>query len=280
MFPTERAAILETLRSTARRLSEDQTSIEGIPPSPVVGANGHPERLDFPKPSPNMLPRNEEHSPSMDSIPEEQGYQEELLANLPEHANNAPDFEGVGNGAIEELENETSSVKVETVAEAVIPEPPPTPIEPTQTNPEDQTDGLFIAAKPVTPVIHDNGEQLGAEQNIPSKGEEVVSPKTGPSIMIEAATPSSSLRTRGSEQGNKPVDTAKSTAIEEENDRGQLTSRRPSSPLPERPLTPASMRSAGKDAKSKNFLKNFLKLVFVDWIGGFFRRLCGGRRHT
>jgi hypothetical protein len=37
------------------------------------------------------------------------------------------------------------------------------------------------------------------------------------------------------------------------------------------------MRSATRDTKSKNILKAFWRVVFVDWIGGLIRALCGGR---
>jgi hypothetical protein len=78
---------------------------------------------------------------------------------------------------------------------------------------------------------------------------------------------------------DKPADTATSTGIEEENGRAKLRSRRQQSPeRPDRPLTPSSVQSAGKDAKSKNFLKAFWRVVFVDWIGGLITRVCGGSR--
>jgi hypothetical protein len=40
------------------------------------------------------------------------------------------------------------------------------------------------------------------------------------------------------------------------------------------------MRSANLVAKSRDLLKNILRLIFVDWIGGLIQRLCGRRRRT
>jgi len=274
-FPCERKAILEAVRSTARRLSEDQVSFEGVPHSPVVGANYHPERLDLPSPSPNILAKNDERSPSLDSIPEEHGYQEELLATLPtamEQLKEKPDYEGVGNGTAEEFKGDNSAIHAKESSGLS----------------EGQMDGSFISPNPVqlpvTPFVHDNSKQLGEPDtdSIPEI-QQIATPPDGPSIVVQPATPGTSLLNRVSDRSdpfNGPIDAAKASAIEEENGRKQLTSRKSVKPNEERPLTPTSMRSAGKDANSKNFLKSFLKIVFVDWIGGLIMRLCGGGRHT
>jgi hypothetical protein len=108
-------------------------------------------------------------------------------------------------------------------------------------------------------------EPAPEEVNVASKG-----------VTFEEPALGESTKTDG-----KSADTAKSTGIEEENGRGQLKSRRQQSPeRSERPLTPSSVHSAGKDAKSKNFLKAFWRVVFVDWIGGLLMRLCGGSRRA
>jgi hypothetical protein len=136
-------------------------------------------------------------------------------------------------------------------------------------------DGSRAVPSPVTQFVLGN-PQLGNDAD-PIR--EVSTGTEGPNITVQPATPGgSSTKT---DPSSKPVDTAKATAMEEENGRSQLKSRN-KQPVPtaERPLTPSSMRSAGQDAKSKNFLKAFWRVVFVDWIGGLIMRLCGGRRHT
>jgi hypothetical protein len=106
---------------------------------------------------------------------------------------------------------------------------------------------------------------------------EITTGSEGPNITVQPATPG--LSSTKTDFNPKPLDAAKSTAIEEENGRNQVKPRKqPKSQSRERPVTPTSMRSASKDAKSKNLLKAFWRVVFVDWIGGLIRALCGGGR--
>lgn len=276
-FPSEREAIFEQVRSCQRRMSEDQPSIEAAPPSPVVGVNNHIERFDLPSPSPNIFTKNEARSPSLLSIQEEHGDHEELPA-LPKsitHPKSEPDLRD----ATTKDERETS-VEVHEVA---VESPPAHSSEPFQTQVEEQVGEPHISpgqiALPDTPFSVDDSKQLDSEDGSP---QEIVNPVNGPSITVQPSTPGTSMMDRGSDPFERSIDIAKTTAIEEENGRNghaQLTSRKTTSPVPDRPLTPASLRSAPKDAESKNFLKAFLNLVFVEWIGGFIMRLCGGR-HT
>jgi len=111
------------------------------------------------------------------------------------------------------------------------------------------------------------------------KAKEILTPEEGPNITIQPATPGSSMKTGATDPSSKPIDTAKTTTIEEGSGRTRLMSRKAPVPSHERPLTPTSMHSAGKDAKSRNFLKAFWRVVFVEWIGGLIMRLCGGNRH-
>jgi hypothetical protein len=82
-LPSDRASILQQVRTSQTRLAEDETSIDGIPPSPVVGATRHPEDLELSVPPPAILALSQERSPSLESINEEEGlnlYQNRLLA--------------------------------------------------------------------------------------------------------------------------------------------------------------------------------------------------------
>lgn len=288
-FPRERAAILEQVRSCQRRLSEDETTIDGIPPSPVVGSNGNSERHDLPIPSPNMLARHVDRSPSLDSIQEEHGHREELLSELPKAMtppNNVPDFEGVGNSSNTNGISAENERKTSVDVQEVGPESPPNGVvEPAAGEAEEHTDAEGVTQMPSIPNIEDIKPKEPApfvEDSGPVDDKtprEIVSPEEGPNIMVSPATPGSSLNTKKSDPFDQPakVDTAKASAIEEENGRTNLKSRKP---IVERPITPTSMRSQGKDAKSKNFLKAYLHLFFVEWIGGLIMRLCGGGRHT
>ncbi|KAH7419579.1 hypothetical protein BKA64DRAFT_21126 [Cadophora sp. MPI-SDFR-AT-0126] len=116
---------------------------------------------------------------------------------------------------------------------------------------------------PATPFVVGN-RQLGHDEDEVQK---IIIP-SGPSIQVHPATP------KGSAAGQNPLDTAKSTAID--NNNTQMKSRKqPAKSLPDRPLTPSSMR--GKE-QSRNFLKAFWRVVFVEWIGGLIIRLCNGGR--
>ncbi|KAI9047923.1 hypothetical protein LZ554_007725 [Drepanopeziza brunnea f. sp. 'monogermtubi'] len=141
---------------------------------------------------------------------------------------------------------------------------------------------------PATPFVVGN-RQLGHDD-----GEvQAITTTGGPNILVEPATPAASTAlsnpmdqpgvnqplAQSAKPVEQPIDTAKTTAIEGKNGSGKLTSRKqPPSPVPERPITPSSLHSAGKDAGSRNFLKAFWRVVFVDWIGGLIVRLCGGNR--
>lgn len=263
-------------------MSEDETSIEGIPPSPVVGANYHPERLDLPSPSPNILARHEDRSPSLGSIPEEGGHRE-LLSELPKALitpKSVPDFEGVGSSLIVNgTDGRETSVEVEEVgAES----PPPGPVEPIDSKAEEHTDEQGVTQMPAIPLPIEEPAPFVEENSVKIDDEstrEIVTPVEGPNITIQPATPGSSLNSKRADPFIKSiaVDTAKATAIEEENGRTTLKSRKAPSPTTDRPRTPNSMRS---EPNSKNFLKVFLNLVFVEWIGGLIMRLCGGGRTT
>ena len=284
-FPSERNAILEQVRISLNRLPEDQTSIDGIPPSPVVSAKNHLEHMEHPSPSPRLLITD--RSPSLNSIPEagEEGYREELLSALPEGtnlnlSNGEPQLSQSSHEKeiIQVQEARKQSFDVQEVSET----PPSHDLESTETvtiNDNPTADGAYMEPEPVklpvTPFVHDNSRQLG-EQELRIK--EIATPEEGPLITVQPATPGSSLKTTNTDPFSKPIDTAKASAIETENGRSQLTSRKHAAPSPERPLTPTSMRSAGKDAKSRNFLKAFWRVVFVEWIGGLIMRLCGGDR--
>jgi hypothetical protein len=283
-FPSDRVSILAKLRETQRYMAEDETNVDTIPPSPVVGANLPAERLDLPSPSPNMLARSDERSLSLDSIPEGDDYLEEVLANIPNTGDKSIDgeaFEGIGIGE-RNLERKMS-VDVHEVA----PESPHIVQENAEAE-EKVTPGSIE----LPPRILGDGEELNGPRQI--------TPETGPSIVVSPATPGLSVK-----HTNSPVDIAKIAAIEEENGRTQLKSRKSTdvaststdigkstatesgitprtqvSPTSERTLTPTSIRSMPKEANSKNFLTNFFKILFVDWIGGFFVKLFGGHRNA
>lgn len=122
------------------------------------------------------------------------------------------------------------------------------------------------------PPVTDNKE-LGHSEEI----QEITTGSDTPNITIQPATPG--LSTIDKEFTPKPLDEAKTTAIEEENGRAQVKSRKQAKPpSSERPESPSSLLSTTREPKPKNFLKAFWQVIFVDWIGGLIRALCGGGR--
>lgn len=282
-FPSERGAILARFRTSQSRLPEDETSLDGVAPSPVVRANYLSDRMEVPSPTPGL--RGEERSPSLDSIPEggEEGYREAVLSSLPSgtnlNLNNGEPHLSQGTNKDESLPLQKELPRKTNVHVHKVEDTPTLKPETTQTSTNDDPDlDRANTALPAIPNVSDHGKRLGkrGEQN----NQPIVNPEDGPEITIQPATPGSSLNTTTTNPSNKLVDTAKATAIDAENGRFKLTSRKPVPAPAERPLTPTSMRSAGKDAKSRNFLKAFWRVVFVEWIGGFIVRLCGGSRNT
>jgi len=205
-FPSERRLILESVRTSASRLNEDETAIE-TSSSPVIGPEPYVERLGAPSPSPHL----ETSGGSLDSIPEDSNREEAATS--------------------DELDNE---------------------------GPGPSIDGHEVSPR------------------------EIVSPKEGPTDTVESATPGASLKAQSSDEPfeQSVENTAATSGIEEGGDPTQLTKRKAPSPAAERPATPSSTRPTGQDAKSKGFLRSFLSLIFVDWIGGLITRICGGDRHA
>ena len=375
IFPTDRAAIIHTIRRLSERLPEDVPDLDIVPPSPVIGSNGLPIERQSPAPSPIVLAR--QISPSLDSITEENDEHQDYFASMLEVSKLAStnsekedtvltkgsnDSTVVHKGAENEKLDGTheavepdSTKSAEIESEKVITEPsveveessPPVkdeiepkeisnenaeesrepelsttsqgkdektkaknteeaPIvelpegsgEPELTSSEEQSEEKTTAPEqipsavkevgpetpptaPVEPTLNAHApsdvtpfvvgdKQLGHDEE---QVQEIATPADFPNITVQPATPAA-LKT---EFLPKPLDTAKSTAIEEENGRQVKSRKNPRSQSPERPVTPSSMRSATRDAKSKNFLKAFWRVVFVDWIGGLIRVLCGGR---
>jgi len=376
MFPTDRAAIIHTIRRLSERLPEDVPNPEIVPPSPVIGPNGQLIERQWPAPSPIVLAH--QNSPSLDSITEENDEHHDILGSLPEalklpsnssekesmalsrglssnisavdgveneeldatHESVEPEHskpaevesEKVPNQANRELEEQTTGngieskeVQIENVAdesrepelssvtqntveeptvqkteEASIIEPAEGSGEPELTSSKDQSEekpkvkeqisSEFKEVGPESPPAEPVEKILAQDPQVPSSTtpivignrqlghdeeeiQEITTAGDNPNITVHPATPAAST----TEFIPRPLDAAKSTAIEEENGRTVKSRKNPRAKSPERPVTPNSMRSAARDAKSKNFLKAFWRVLFVDWIGGLIRALCGGR---
>ncbi|RDW59531.1 hypothetical protein BP6252_12618 [Coleophoma cylindrospora] len=271
-FPHDRRSILERVRTVETRLDEDETKFEGVPPSPVVGANRSPDSRLLASPSAALLASDEARSPSRSSFGEGTEPLEKLTrlpsavslrsSGVSELKRITEEDDSISNGGLE------SSLEVEESSDDVDQSEP----IPDSTTPPEQT-GNGTHKEPEL--------SNGAKSSDAEKVKEVESGVAGPQILVHSATPSSStpnLLNEASDKDSKSND-GKSTGIETEDGRSsQLTARKQPTPA-ERSITPNTIRS--EHAKeSGNILKAFWRVVFIDWIGGFLSRLCGSRRQT
>ncbi|KAK2625976.1 hypothetical protein QTJ16_004238 [Diplocarpon rosae] len=179
----------------------------------------------------------------------------------------------------------------------------PPPGDPNERSVADSLDGAESGPLPVappqipaTPFVVGGNRQLGH----PDEDGPTLTSSHGPSILVEPATPGPSAQddplaqpvgtsfaaaaaqAPDGEPTTAPAsDLARTTAWADEHGTSNTLRSRSSkhhpSAMPDRPRTPTSLRSTGKDVHSRNFLKAFWRVVFVEWIGGLIMRLCGGR---
>lgn len=290
-FPSNINQILEHVRRLENHSSEDQIDGEGNSRSLGPTNGNHHGRSDLATPSPQSLAH--ECSPSLLPIVEEntEGEPESKLTALPPSMEKEQNNENTSDDAKKDPgEQNTGTNDAETLERASSESPiPPTittsrpssPQPPAMKFPEGSSKlHPVLPALPLTPFVEDKSLNLSSTKLSPT-----LSPteqgKDSPSITVQPATPAASVNAIIYDPISEG-DAAKTTSFaEENNDDSQLRARKqPTSSAAERSLTPSSMRSAGNDAKSRNFLRAFFQVVFVDWIGGLIRRLCGGGRHT
>ncbi|RAL63659.1 hypothetical protein DID88_003702 [Monilinia fructigena] len=281
----------EHVRRLENRLSEDQTDVEGNSLSPIA-TNGshHAEVADFPAPSirphehessPSLLPIVEENAegepeselsapppPSMEKAQSDGNLSDESKKEGGEQATGADDAE-ISERASQDSVSQLPSI---TAHRSSSPRRPAMKLDesPSKLHP-------VLPTLPPTPFVKNEPLNLeGSAQGSPNTEEG----RNSPTITVQPATPAASVNTEANDSVPKEK-AAKSTSFAEENGDSQLRARKqPASNVPDRSITPSSMRSAGNDAKSRNFLRAFFQVVFVDWIGGLIRKLCGGGRHT
>jgi len=265
-FPSDYNGIMQHVKRLETRMSEDQTSIKSIS-SDHLGDN---DDVVLPTPSPRSLAQ--QGSPPLGSIAEEnaEGDGQDKLTPLAEANSEATKDIGSTDKAGKEEEEvpqqkedkPTDESPKGTSGPSEVPESVPTPNTLEQPKPT-LPDTPFVENKEIT-AADSAAKRLAGGQ--------------GPDITIQPATPGSSVNT--TDPMTKQTG-AKSTSFAETNDESQLRARKQTpSRMPERSITPTSLHSVGNNDKSRNFLKAFFQVVFVDWIGGFIKKLCGGGRHT
>jgi hypothetical protein len=285
-FPTDRAGIMEHLREMQERLPEDEVKLDLAPRSPVIDPNNpRADRRgsrDLPAVSPVVLAQR---SPSLDSIAEDNDESSNVLAAAPVKLNG--EDKSATNG-INVTKHEIAAVTSDELPVGKENEAPLLEPEGKLRHLGGSVDGSDESG------LNARLEQLeveNTETDEPVTEHLVKEPvdKVAKKDVSEGQDAEPTKSTEESTDGAAEVipeqnDSAKSTAVESGTDDTQVKSRkRQPSPArsPERPVTPTSMKSPGRDVqndKERNIFKAFFRVVFVEWIGGFFLRLCGGRR--
>ncbi|KUI59545.1 Midasin [Cytospora mali] len=180
-----------------------------------------------------------------------------------------------------------------------------TPERATTPKPEEPSSPREPAPNPARPVA----EEDVAEENVDTvestaKAEPAVPMPPSPSIVISKAPDTQPVEElpqaawSSSEDGPKDIevtssnsgitgtesrtDTAATSSGVEDSQAGSLRKRpaQQNNPI-DRAGTPGSITDTGREAaKSGNWFTAFFRLIFVDWVGGFVSRLCGGKRKT
>lgn len=184
-------------------------------------------------------------------------------------------------------ETEQSGYLTPERAATPIPEEPGSPREPAPNAAapvaEDDIDTVAstaeaVEAEPFIPVPPSPRIVVSkAEDTLPEELPQAasVSSEDGPH---DTETPSSISGTTGTES---VTETAATASGMEDSQPGSLRKRTAPQPSPtDRAGTPAISETGREAAKSGNWFTAFFRLIFVDWVGGFVSRLCGGQRKT
>ena len=312
-FPRERHLILERVKISAARLSEDETVWQSLSQCPAAGgdhqaqSSEHSEQSESSSLPPGRV-AGEGRTPSLDSIPEEHAYAGEGFSALPGsmHAkHDQSEFEGLGYRRNEQL----ATHREEPEPPANVYEPNSAGLQPitelTQNTVPTRTsvcvgiqgttcesrmpcrlhpDSRDISARQTMDGAHVEEESLQSLPTNPdssnqaardTKGDgELGLPGEWSSAINEQSLITSSLRARSGHISDPSVTGSAGSGL------SSLTNRKAVSPLPERPFTPNSMRSVNLIARSRELLETFLRLIFVDWVGGMIKRLCGRVRRA
>jgi hypothetical protein len=313
-FPCERHLILEKVRTSATRLSEDETVWQVLSQCPISGSNDQPERSEVSERSESSSSSpgrvaGEARTPSLDSIPEEYAYAGESFSALPGAMHTKHDqseSEGLGHGKHEALATHNEE-----------PEPTPKAYEPKSAAPQPRAEltqhtvPRRTSARVDIPSttcniqapgrLHPDSRDITAWQTMDGahgEGESVQSILINADIGNQGATDTSrdgelsflgawsstveahlglasSLKARTAYLSSPPTTDSATNSGREGSGLSPVTSRKAEFPLPDRPLTPSSMRSGNFVTRSRELLKTFLRLIFVEWIGGMIKRLCG-----
>ncbi|KAK3379576.1 hypothetical protein B0T24DRAFT_523218 [Lasiosphaeria ovina] len=294
-FPSNREEIIDTVRKIETGLAEDQPAFEGVPPSPIVtslrpGAEdilGGDHFLSSPiAASPIVV------SPLFPRAPRRLAVPRSPRGSISSAHSSALSLQSISEG------EEPSGSDQSRSSPAMLSSDPPKPSEShDMVSPgSDEDEGIDLKTGNGLPKGQ-NGDLLPPDwmatllqqatlgsQSEPapgvsdsakpqtSNGKAVAGPASGKPIPTEPERP----RT----QSPRITSNGATAETADAGDSGQLRKRKRAA-SGERPETPVSTHSTGIHTdRGGGWFRAFFRLLFVDWIGGFLGRLCGGRRKT
>jgi len=259
-FPSSREDILETVRKIGTGMNEDRAALEGYPPSPIVGPRGSRGSIDYGNENLSLSPTA---SPTMTRAPRRL------------------DFSPSRSTSVVSLHSIAEEAGSDDVPEPVVVRLPSPRLEPNTSDrspPTDEDEGIVLKTT-------DNTLNQGRHAKESPKGTTSEIPRS-PRIVLHPADSASDFRkpdateVEATGQGNEETgagDTqhGASSGLDASEDTGSLRRRG----LAERSATPASVHSAHMEAtKNGNWIRAIFRMIFVEWLGGFFSRLWRGRR--
>jgi hypothetical protein len=308
-FPSNREEIIDTVRKLEGGLNEDHSDVEGlIPLSPVVGPSGpqnHDLGGDFLVSSPAVASPVVPRGSRLLSLPRRS------LGSVSSDWSSALSLDSIS-------EAEEAAVDEDPDTPPMISTPKPrkhAPDQDVKSPGSDKDDGILMKSGKdkndksrkasssddsglTTPGGDKPADAPVDEHEITNSGDAPAS-SAKPDIKLVPASESSRAQTpepsgSGPDNGNTEQtagdieeiqarsattdkDKAKATGV----DSGAQSQLKRRTGPPERVATPNSINEAGMQAaKSGSWFQSFFHMIFVDWIGGFLRRLFGGKRET
>ncbi|KAK4176095.1 hypothetical protein QBC36DRAFT_330058 [Triangularia setosa] len=305
-FPSNREGIIDTVRKLETSLNEDQASFEGVPPSPVMnsslegpqdvtdyilGDSSIPtsqrgsQHLEVPRPSHGSA-SSVPVSPSLQVISEaEEPVNEENGAATSPIVFSNPDMKPRPSSSKPQSEDDDEGVSLKDSVSPRTAEPVDRMVTPD--HPASAKDILFQDTPPldasggVTPT-EANGVSLGDHSNTPKVTDEAdtQTPEVDGSHVAPGPISVGERATDG-----EIAESSRTTALEAVNNTTSLKKRGHLAPEVEqefpRVTSPISNRPTGVEPrKGVSWIQAFFRLLFVDIIGGFISRLCGGKRRN
>ncbi|KAK0748589.1 hypothetical protein B0T21DRAFT_356858 [Apiosordaria backusii] len=308
-FPSNREGIIDTVRKLETSLNEDQAAFEGAPPSPVINsplegpqdvtdyilgdssiptAHRGSQHLEIPRPShgsatsvpvsPSLQviseaeePANEEYgvvtSPIVFSNPDMKPRPSSLKPRSEEEDEGVSLKDGISPRTVEPVLDRAVTPDGATSAEEIQTDSQSTP-------PVDSSDNITPAKA--------NGAPTGDHSNTHKAADEA--PTQTPDADEGPATPGPlSVGERATD--SEIAQSSRTTAVDTANNTTSLKKRGPPATEAEQQIprvtSPISNRPTGVEPRhGVSWIQAFFRLLFVDIIGGFISRLCGGKRRN